>query len=850
MKNNSRIAQSLRSLSLTPSLEDESSVETGAAGEGVVKVDLEPAQDVQADGAGAPAEDQDLTTTQVQEDKGPTEEAAETVSEDSPAVAEQVSTESDEASASEAALEPNAEQAAAADESSVVTGDGEQTQTVEVEAAQEVQADGEGAPGEDAVVEAVIVEVGERSDLESAETTVEDSAEGTTVSQEAIPALLIAWGIGAAAATALTGYFGHRLDKSSEELQKLHEQVQAKKSLIEKIEYDLHQKAIANKAKYEAWKESSKVSNEGLEVSQEGVGGAVLGAVYAGLFGLVSWGVGAYFAAGIFGAAELAQLSQIKKLKAEMAELDAKISDKELALIKEITAAERKGVVSAESDTGVAAAVAAAAAFAEGAAGAAEAVAAAVDTGSDVVEEAAVVEAVEAVAEDAGEAAVEAAPDGETVEAVAEVVEGAVEEVVDDEAADDAEMAELEEGIEAGEAHAEKYETEVATMESLIEALQDAQQSGGLSMQSARFFQIGFEGIGTRLTGAPFKNAHGEDAIPSLESFGGTMRRDQATNISMESAKEWLAKIWEVLKKTYAQVKAWLVKFFELVINKGERIAARAAKVKAAAGKLSGVKPKADKIKFQSAAKISLKGQINTGDLRDLVDFAKEAGARNSEASRAILQARQDLRKMVETAAAGGDFTDNKAASGDVAMKGELRSAVFKNPYKSEGGEGFQTDVLPGNVQFAAVRPLSGDDAGGFAGLLFRGWKVIEQQAEGAAVADEVPVLTAHHIGEIADAATAVVAAVKAAKAELKEEALSLTDLTFPEGMDDHEARKIKAVAWATGKIVQSQSSSIGKVLKYCINTSDAYLDYAVASLKQYGAEAPAEAAAPAAAAA
>mgnify|MGYP002715480113 CR=1 FL=1 len=61
-------------------------------------------------------------------------------------------------------------------ESSIVTGDGDQTQTVEVKPVDETPADGEGAPGEDQAVKAVIVEEDKGPEgVESAETTSTDS---------------------------------------------------------------------------------------------------------------------------------------------------------------------------------------------------------------------------------------------------------------------------------------------------------------------------------------------------------------------------------------------------------------------------------------------------------------------------------------------------------------------------------------------------------------------------------------------------------------------------------------------------------------------------------------------------
>lgn len=876
MKNNSRIAQQLRSLSLQPSLESEdSSVETGAAGEGVVQADLAPAQDVPADGAGAPgedkdvtatvvtedegpkeeaaetvsedsaatvsteseeessvvtgdgevtqvaevapaqetpadgagapAEDQDLTTTQVEEDKGPKEESAETVSEDSPAVAEQiaVSTESEGESASEAAAEPNAEQAAAAEESSVVTGDGEQTQAVEVEAAQETPADGAGAPGEDAEVTATIVEVGERSELESAETEVTDSQD-LEVSQEGLLGAVKGFALGTAGlilAPLTLGLSPGAIDAGMKDRRlKLANEI----NVLGKRLADLK-----NGDTKQALKEGIKVPKE--QTDQVSAGEIVKSFI----LGMVVPFYSTY------------QGHKIEELEIELA---GKVAALKLEMAKHGVATE--GLEDGE------AAVAAAAAFAEGAAGAAEAVAAAVDAGTpEVVEEAAVAEAVEEVAAEAGEAAAEAAPEGEAVEAAAEVVEEAVEDVVEDDvAAAEAEMEELEEGLDEGEKQIEVYENESATLESLIDALKDAQQTGGLSMQSARFFQIGFESVGVRLTGKPFQNTHGESAIPSLESFGGTMRKDKATEISMEAATDVLKRIWEVLKRTYQQVKEWLVKFFQLVLDKSARVKAKAEKIKAAAAKLGNQKPATSKFKFGGAGKLAINGRVQASDLSDLVGFAKEAGERNSEASRVLIQVRQDLRSMIDAATRGQEATTAVAASGNAVATGELRSAVFNLAYKGEEGEGYKTKVLPGNVEFLAIDPLG--ENGSLAGLLVaaaRGWKVV-QIGGGEAFDGEVDVLTGFHIKEIADSALDVISAVESAKAALKDEALSITDMEIPAEVSPENAKSIKATAWLTGKILHAQSSSIAKMLKYCVNTSDTYLDYAAASLKQYQA--------------
>lgn len=832
---NSRIAQTLRSLSLKPALESESDVITGD-GEQVQTVAIAAVDETPAAGADAPAEDKDLSTTQVEEDKGPKEEAAETVVTDSPVVA---STESEAETPNEIAADPSAEQAAAAAESSAVTGDGEQTEVVKIDAIDETPADGAGAPGEDAEVTAKVEEVGERSELETAETEVTDSQD-LAVSQEGFKGAVKGFAIGTAGVLLSPLTLGLSNGAVDAGLKQRRERLGNEINVLAKRLADLKNGDVAQAKK------------EGIQVPKEQINDVDAGEVVKSfILGMVLPFYSTY------------QGHKVEELEIQLA---AKVAELKIEMAKH-------GVSAEGLDDGEAA-VAAAAAFAEGAAGAAEAAAAA--AGPEAPAADSVEEVIEVAADAAAEEAVDAAADGaveaveevageEAAEVVEETIEDAAGEITDvvaesveseldnnEEAiAESAEIEELDDATAEGEQQVEEYEQAAATLESLVEALQEAQQNGGLTRQAAQFYQIGFESVGVRLTGRPFQNAHGEAAMPSLESFGGTMRRDQATTVSMESAKEWLAKVWEVIKKTFAQIKAWLIKFFQLVMDKGERIRARALKVKAAADKVGTDKPKAAQIKFAGAAKIAVGGKVSTGDLNELVAFAKEAGDRNSEASRAIIQMRLDLRNMIQSVQSGVKLTETTAASGDVALKGELRSAVFSQPYKGEEGEGFKTKLLPGNVEFLAINPLSGDfSIKGIAAVVARGWKVVELRDDAVTFENDLPVLTAFHIKEIADAAIRVVDAAKAAKAELKEEALSLADLTFPDDMDQSDARAIKSLAWMTGKILQMQSSSIGKVLKYCVGTSDAYLDYAVASLKQYGAEAPAEAAAPAVAAA
>lgn len=964
---NSRIAQQLRDLSLSPSLESEGTVdvdaniETGPDGEGVVKTDVAAPETTPADGQIAASEDVTLTTAQVDVDNGSDTEAAETVVTDSEVVA---STESDTAAEGDNV------------DADTTTGDGEQIVKAQVDAIDETPADGAGAPGEDAVVEAVVVEVGERSELETAETESTDSAD-LTVSIEgvkgAVTGFLLGTGAGFAGGVAgsfiagpagtLGGAVGARSGAAI-----------AMKSKRMKLKQDIEQiasriAAIKNGDVEKAKKEGSKVAEELEKVDRnEVLKSALLGSVvpfydaYQGhkteqlqielaakiaelklAFAFNGVSVESFEEGEAIGAAEAAEedaiieaiiveidegselesaetivqdsaaegavvstegikdivgfvtskekrlawslkklpgeierakktIAELKGHKADAIKKNAKLSVQvfttqiaeweneltelldtqksfkaDLVRIQAEKAKKAAAKVSQESDTTGDVAVAAAAGVAEGAAAAAEAVAAAVQAVSG--EEGAVAadvsttevqDAVEEAADAAADASEEAA---EAVDAVADAVDSSDEAV---ETAS-AEIEELEEAIAEGDAHAEKYEEASATLESLIDTLADAQKSGGLTPQAARIYQISFESIGVRLTGKPFQNRHGESAVPSMESFGGTMRRDEATRISMENAQDWFAKIWEVLKRTAAQVKEWLVKFAAAVFDQSERYYQRAAKIKsaAAAAAKSGAKPKEAKIDIgASAGKIAVGQSVSATVPAELVAFVKEAATRGAEDSKHLKALYDYVKDSINHGGVfKGEGSERSVTEDDSVRISAQRSAVFSAPYSDEENQGFKTKVMPGNVVFAAVSPtsLKAQPLDKNVQAAFKGWKVVVEKDE-VEVSGEQKTLSLTEIGSIASEVQKLIDAVRSAKTVLKGESLNISEIQVPKDIDRESASVIRRDVWVLTKSLQWHSSAISKMLKYAVGTSGAFLDYAAASLKQY--DAPAQAAA------
>lgn len=881
---NSRIAQTLRSLSVTPSLEsdgaEDSTIETGPAGEGVVKQTLEEAQTDQADAKIGESEDKDLTVKTVEVGERADNESAETESEDSVVSQEGIGDFFNKAKRLEKKLaklrkdldstdymladakkvlkqvqsEGGTEKKIASLKEEVAELEEDRKDILEVIKAVEgdLAKAKQAKPSQEGIEEEVgdltvkQTEVGERSDLESAETESEDSQD-LEVSQEG---LLAVAAISSLIAVAV-GYAGNKAGKLKNEYIDLQKQIKVKRAQLDHL-------IVASEAEAKLALKKSKVSQESISKDLEGLDNQKLGTgtrrVLAGLSGLAAGGVFAMGSpvqaavqAGVATAVLLVNIAAVTKAKSDLSALEAKLAAKELEIIKLANEAEQKGTtVSQESIDEIAVEVARG--VAQGAAAAAEAVAAAVDgnAGDEAV----------ADATDGGEAVVEEAVVEETAEEVEaiEAGEAEVEEV-------DSEIAEIEE-------HAEKYEQAAATMESLVEALRDAQQTGGLNQQAARFFNISFEHVGVTLTGSPFQNAHGEAAIPSLESFGGTMRRDQATTISMEAAENWLQKIIEVLKKTWAQIVTWVKKFVSAIFSQSARYKQRAEALIAASKKIGGQKAKSNKIKFATADKIAVGKRVSLDSLNTLVNvaaFASErskAGQNLADSIAEILNETSAKMTSITSAEGWQQFAVSSVGRlGSVDRTGEFRSTLYKHKRTDGMKTIYATDVLPGNVrlelhsietdQEAVEKVVDENSLGGvikalLSKALSHGRTYVEHDGTELSDAErELPTLTAGQIESVAKSVQRILTAVEFTKKNVDaiKSDFRASVSTGGEGQSTMARVVMNAMANGASKTLSDYCGGVSKALKYAVGTSGVFLDYAAASAKQYGAASAAPAA-------
>lgn len=393
---------------------------------------------------------------------------------------------------------------------------------------------------------------------------------------------------------------------------------------------------------------------------------------------------------------------------------------------------------------------------------------------------------------------------GEPVEDAAAVVEV------------EAESEETEAEIEDDVAHVEEYEKEAVALEALIEAARDARDAGGFSRGEARLFQIGFESIGTRLTGSPFLAEDGGSAVPSLESFGGTMSRRDATSISLENAESWLAKIIRVIKETWNKVIGAVKKFMSQVFDLCERYKARAIKVKEAAAKARNQKGDGA-VKFGSASKIAIKGKVDASGVEKLVQLAS-VGEKLAELTPPA-QA-----KLSEILYAMGNDTDRVGteiadyyASQQRAIIGVFSSTgVF-----SDTGDARVADGLPGNVKITASSNKG--DIG----------QITVEHGEAGEIT-EARALSGQEVGQLMDKVISALDEVIKSKAALAKVKDDIVKPVAPSS-DDVADKAVAGSVRLGGRLAMAMTRSTSKLLGYVTKTSGAYIDYGVASIKAAG---------------
>lgn len=174
----------------------------------------------------------------------------------------------------------------------------------------------------------------------------------------------------------------------------------------------------------------------------------------------------------------------------------------------------------------------------------------------------------------------------EAEEAVAQQEAEAVGEVVEDTIGDNAESLETEllegsEVVEDNEVLADQIDEATDVAESLDEyeeAMESIIAQGGLDRNGARLLSMGLESLQARV-GVVLE----KQAMPSLESFGGSGSRIEASKYALENIKETAGKVWDAIIAGIMKAIEAIKNVWKYMTDGNVRLKARAEKLLKAA---------------------------------------------------------------------------------------------------------------------------------------------------------------------------------------------------------------------------------------------------------------------------
>lgn len=177
-----------------------------------------------------------------------------------------------------------------------------------------------------------------------------------------------------------------------------------------------------------------------------------------------------------------------------------------------------------------------------------------------------------------------AAPTNEQVERVQELEEQVAQAEVAEGQAEVSEMADT----------ADEAVTAIEELADVAEVMSDSVEGDGegLTEDAAEIAEVAVEAICARLGYKPAKKP-----MPSMEAFGSTSSRVEATKYALEGVAETVRKIWEAIKGFFNRIWEAIKGLWNRLFDASAKVAARAKKLeeKAAAAKKDGLVADAEK---------------------------------------------------------------------------------------------------------------------------------------------------------------------------------------------------------------------------------------------------------------
>lgn len=348
-------------------------------------------------------------------------------------------------------------------------------------------------------------------------------------------------------------------------------------------------------------------------------------------------------------------------------------------------------------------------------------------------------------------------------------------------------------------------------LESILNVLSDAQQRGGLTRETAQMAHLALESIAKEWGGTS------GDLMYSVESFGGSSTRLDATRLSMESIKEQLQKVWRAIKNALIAMKDKVIAFFKSIFVASERMLARAKKLETV--NLQG-SPKNTKIAIKGYAKKIADGTTIRLDPVKGLAVLKEA------VDGAVI-----VEKNVAASLGGVEAAIAQLAAGSLKadqVKPDSLNLPKPAGFVERGGQLF-TPNMPGNKQFAVVSKKIGNFS------IF--WIATKDNPVNISEDAEIPTFSVERIRAtgkaVADLHASITAANNSAKAAA-DSAKKMKDLMPKEGLDDASKTALRELM----SVYRSRAAMLGsltaKVASHAVTVASVYLKLAEKSAAQW----------------
>ena len=438
----------------------------------------------------------------------------------------------------------------------------------------------------------------------------------------------------------------------------------------------------------------------------------------------------------------------------------------------------------------------------------------------------------------------------EVVVAQAEAAAAPVGDNADSLETDLIEVAEITADGDVGAAQIDEAQEVACALEGIAEALGMAAKHGGMDRHSAAAVGVAVDHMYKRI-------GLKRQAMPALESFGGTSSRIVATEAAMDDIKKHAAEIWKKIVAAIQKAIEWAVAFFNSVFDAASKLKARAEALAAKAEATSGA-PQEKSFENERLVKaLHIAGSVptNAASLKVVVELAKHVFSTTADYAGTM---GEEIVKDLSDDSVIADFAakfELPAFANDIDGKEVTNPESIGMPVAPEGLSLFRGNELPGGQAVVARAPkatLKGEEA--VKALSGVGMSVTDFNAKAPEITKKD--LATLEVSDAADIAKGVaeladhLLGYKAQAAKLADLKKKIVDGAAKLGektdVTDEQKTAIRGMQSVCASIPRWIDSPAKDFARYSVNTGKAMLDYVEESLKQHKAAAAPAAAKPA----